>query len=200
MNRTFFQSMLKIHGKTTLSYGFGMAAYMMLVIWVYPSIARSPALNTLLKSMPQGMLKLFGYQSGVSQVGDYLAGEFYGLIYVIILAIYTVIASTKLIAHLVDNGSMAYLLATPVSRTKIALTQAVQLIVGIIVIGICATASALLGVHWFVRSGGLDVRHFIEMNIVGMLLFLVIGSYSYVFSCLARDERTALSMSASLTL
>lgn len=66
-----------------------------------------------------------------------LAGEFYGLFYVIILAIYTVCAGTKLMAHLIDNGSTAHLLATPVSRTKIAVTQAIPLIVGIIVIGFC---------------------------------------------------------------
>lgn len=203
MNCSLFRSMLKMHGKTMLTYGLGMAAYMLLVIGVYPSIAHSAALNTVLKSLPQGMMRLFGSPSGYSQVGNYLAGEFYVLLYVIILAIYTVSVSTKLMAHLIDNGSMAYLLATPISRTKIAVTQAIQLIVGIIVIGFCATASALLGVQWFVRGhglDGLDVSHFIEMNIVGVLLFLVIGSYSYLFSCMARDERTALSLSASLTV
>lgn len=201
MSRSLFLSMVKMHGKTVISYGLGMAAYMLLVIWVYPSIAHSTALNTVLHNLPHSMTRLIGAQSGFAQVGDYLAAEFYGFLYVIILAIYTVTASTQLMAHLIDNGSMSYLLATPVSRAAISMTQAVQLVCGIIVIGICATSSALLGVHWFVGAkNGLNVSHFIEMNLVGVLLFILISAYSFFFSCIARDERTTLAMSASLTI
>lgn len=42
--------------------------------------------------------------------------------------------ATQLLAHLVDKGSMAYLLSTKVSRTQIAFTQALVLISGLLFI------------------------------------------------------------------
>ncbi len=137
--------MLKSNLRTVLGYGCGIVFYELIFIWIYPSIAKSAALNTLLKSLPQGWVNLVGYQSGVTNVSDFLAGEFYGLIYIIIMAIFTVTTATKLVAHL-------------------------------------------------------NPLHFIELNVVGALLVLVIGSYSFIFSCLAKDERTALRASVILTL
>lgn len=200
MNFALFRSMLKFNLKSMLSYGIGMTFYLWLVTWMYPSIGQSPSLNSLLKTMPPALLKFVGYQTGISHVSDFLAGEFYGMIYVIILTIYTVMTATKLMAHLVENGSMAYLLATPVSRIKVAITQSVVLAVGICVIGLFSTLGGILGVRLLVPAGGLDTRFFVEMNVVGALLFLLIGAYSFLFSCIARDERQALSMSAVLTL
>ncbi|MCL6626873.1 MULTISPECIES: hypothetical protein [Alicyclobacillus] len=118
MSAALFRTTLKIHTPTILSYALGTSVYLWLFIGVYPSLAKSSALNSLLQSLPPGMLQVIGYQSGVSQVGDFLAGEFYGLIYLIILAIYTVTTATKLMARSVDNGSMAYLLTCPCSRSS----------------------------------------------------------------------------------
>jgi ABC-2 type transport system permease protein len=199
MSAALFRTSLKTNVQTMLSYAIGMCAYLWLFIWAYPSLMKSSALNSLLQSLPQGLLQLIGYQAGVSQVGDYLAGEYYGLIYVIILAIYVVTTATRLVAHAVDNGSMAYLLSTPVSRTKVALTQAAVLVVGVVVIGGLTTVAGLLGVQWLVQNAHLDVARFVEMNVVGMLLFLLVGAYCFVFSCMARDERTAIGCSAGLT-
>lgn len=200
MSQALFFNMVKAQSRNMLSYGVGMALYLLLVVSMYPSFAGSPALNSLLKSLPPGLLRLVGYQGGISQVGDYLAGEFYTLIYVIILAIYAVTAATRLMAHLVDGGPMAYLLATPVSRLRIALTQASVLVCGIVVIGVLATMSGLLGVRWLVPNSSLPVQHFLEMNLVGTLLFLVIAAYSFLFSVLNSDERTAISLSGGVTV
>lgn len=192
--------MLKSNLRTVLGYGCGIVFYELIFIWIYPSIAKSAALNTLLKSLPQGWVNLVGYQSGVTNVSDFLAGEFYGLIYIIIMAIFTVVTATKLVAHMVDNGSLAYLLATPVARGNIARTQAALLGLGILFIGALSTLGGLLGVHLFLHDTHLNPLHFIELNVVGALLFLVIGGYSFIFSCLAKDERTALRASVILTL
>ena len=200
MNIALLRTMLKFNLRSMLSYGFGMAFYLWLITWMYPSIGQSPSLNALLKTMPPALLKFVGYQAGISHVSDFLAGEFYGLIYIVILAIYTVMTATKLVAHLVENGSMAYLLATPVSRVKVAVTQSVVLALGIGVIGLFSTLGGILGVRLLVPTGGLDTRFFIQMNVVGALLFVVIGAYSFLFSCIALDERQALSMSAVVTL
>ncbi len=200
MNVTLFTTVLKANARTISSYAIGMVFYLWLFIWVYPSFAGSQSLNTMLQQMPKGLMKVLGYTAGVTHLSDFLGGEFYSLLYLIIMAIYAIFVATKLISHLVDNGSMAYLLASPVSRAKVAATQAVVLLFGVLIIGSVSTVGALLGARWFVHNAGMNAGYFIQMNIVGALLFCVVSGYCFLFSCLARDERTALGLSTLLTI
>lgn len=200
MNGVLYGNVLKANAKAISSYAFGMLFYLWLFIWIYPSFAGSQALNSLFQQMPKGMMKVLGYTTGITHISDFLGGEFYSLLYLIILAIYSIFVATKLVAHLIENGSMAYLLATPVSRTRVAFTQAAVLVSGVLLIGLVSTVGVLLGVHWFVHNSGLNAGYFIQMNLVGAMLFCVVAGYSFLFSCLAKDERTALGLSTFVTL
>jgi ABC-2 type transport system permease protein len=200
MNGALFRSGLRQTAGTVGNYGVGMLCYLLLFIGVYPSFAHAKALNALLKSLPSGLLRVLGYNVGVTHLAGFLGGEFYSLIYLLIFGIFAIFAATKMVAHLIDNGTMAHLLATQVSRRGVAVTQALVLLVDTVVIGAVTTVGALLGAHWLVHQSGLDVGAFVRLNIVGTLLFAVVGAYSFLFSCVAPDERTALSWSAVLTL
>ncbi len=200
MNRVLYFYELKANMKTISSYAFGMVLYLWLFIWIYPSFAHSQALNTLLQQMPQGLMRVLGYTVGITHIADFLGGEFYSLFYLVIMSIYAIFVATKLVAHLIDNGSMAYLLATPVSRTKVAITQAAVLMSGLLIIGLVSTVGALLGVHWFLQQSGMNNIDFVKMNVVGVLLFCVVASYCFLFSSLVRDERTALGLSTFVTV
>ncbi|MBS4174612.1 ABC transporter permease subunit [Bacillus sp. FJAT-49736] len=201
MNTSLFISTLKTKGKTMFSYAFGSAFYVLLIMWIYPSFAKSNALDTVIKQMPQKYLSAFGFDGGMPKnLGGFLAGEFYGLLFLLILIIYSVILSTQLIVRLVDRGSMAYLLSTSVSRTKIAVSQAAVLILGLLLITLVTIATVLIGSNMIMDNNDLQVSNFIQMNVVGFLLFFVISGYSFFFSCVLNDEKRALSLSGGLTI
>lgn len=200
MNLALYTAMVKAQARSWASYGLGMVLYLWLFIGIYPSFARSQALNHLLKSMPPGLMRVLGYTVGVTHLSNFLGGEFYSLLYLVIMAIYVIFGATKLVAHLVDNGSMAYLLATPVSRTQIAITQGLVLLSGVWLIALCSTVGGLLGAHWFVQHAGIETRFFVQMNLVGALMFSVVAGYAFALSCMARDERSSLTLSALLTI
>jgi ABC-2 type transport system permease protein len=200
MNFALFRAMIKSNGQNMLSYGIGSVLYQWLLIWIYPSIAKSTSLNDVLKGMPESIQRAFGVQGGIQQLSDYLASEYYGLLFQLILMAYSVITAIQLVGRLVDQGSMAYLLSTPVSRTKIALTQASLLICGLLVIAIFNTAGGLLGVHLLLDHAAFDTAAFLQVNLVGFLLFAVIGGYSFLFSTLFNDEKRAISLAATLTV
>ncbi len=103
-------------------------------------------------------------------------------------------------ARYVDKGAMAYLLATPVSRVKIAITQGVILILGLLIIIIATYGAGALGVEWLLEENNLNQEVFFKMNLVGGLLFLVVSGYSFLFTCICNDEGKALSLSASVTI
>lgn len=201
MNGSLFKAMLKINGKGIFSYAFGAAFYMLLIIWIYPSIAKSDALDQLLKEMPANYLNAFGFEGGMlDDLSGFLAGEYYGLLYLIILLIFSVVTATQLIARLIDRGSMAYLLATSTSRTKIAITQSSILIIGLLVITLFSILPVLIGANWIIEDADINISRFIKMNIVGFLLFFVIGGYSFLFSCIFNDEKRALAVSGGLSI
>lgn len=200
MNAALFKTMFKANAKSIFSYAFGTMLYLWLVIWIYPSMADTKGIQDIMKQMPEGMLKAFNISASFNSLGAFIANEFYGLLFIIILAIFSIVTGTKLIARLVDRGSMAYLLSTPNSRVKIAITQMTQLITGLVLILLFATGGGLLGVAIFINQPDLHVARYIQMNVIGLLLFFVISGYTFFFSCLFNDEKRALSCSTIVTL
>ena len=58
---------------------------------------------------------------------------YYGMLCLIICSLYIVITTNKLLAGQVDRGSMAYILASPIRRSTVAITQLVYLIGSLVV-------------------------------------------------------------------
>lgn len=199
MNKQLFLASLKETQKSILSYATGAALYLWLLIWIFPSMVSAKGLNELISAMPDSV-KIVGMESPIQNVMDFLAGEYYSLLFIIILTIFCVTVATHLIARHVDKGAMAYLLATPVSRVKIAITQAAVLIVGLLIIVVVTYVAGIVGAEWFLQDNNLNKELFLKINIVGGLIFFVVSAYSFFFSCICNDERKALSYSASLTI
>ena len=94
--------------KGIMSYGVGSAFYILLILGIYPSIAgNAEDIEKMIKSMPEGFLNAFGFENGLGNLEDFISGEYYGLIFIVILSIFSVMLSTKLLAKRVDQGSMA---------------------------------------------------------------------------------------------
>ncbi|TYR81726.1 ABC transporter permease subunit [Priestia megaterium] len=200
MNASLFITMLKSHGKSFASYTLGSTFYLLLIIFIYPSVSNVEGINDIIKAMPENFLKAFGIENGLSSLSDFLAGEYYGLLLLVILSIFCVLTASSLVAKLVDNGAMAYLLATPNSRVKIALTQAAVGIVGLFIILFVTTISGIVVTKLFTTIDNFDQWGFIKMNIVAFFLFFLISSYSFLFSCTMDDLKKAWSIPTILTI
>ncbi|MDM5155731.1 ABC transporter permease subunit [Bacillus sp. DX1.1] len=200
MNKQLFFASFKENQKNIWSYSIGSALYLWLLIWVFPSLVSAKGLNELMNAMPDSLKKIAGMENPIQNVNDFLAGKYYGMLFIIILTIFSVTVATQLIARHVDKGAMAYLLATPVSRVRIAITQGSVLVIGLVIIVLATYGAGVLGAEWFLKDNNLNQELFFKMNLVGGLVFLVVSAYSFLFSCVCNDERKALSISASVTI
>lgn len=154
----------------------------------------------LLESMPAGFTKALGIQLIAPGLTSFLGTTMYSMPYMLFMVVFALITANSLIAHSVDRGSMACYLSTPVSRTKVALTQAAILVMGQVIMAAFLTlVSILISVSMF-GSEALDVEAFLRLNLMGLLLFFIIGAYSFLFSCLFNDEKYSISCSTGLTL
>lgn len=197
MNGALFQQMLKVHGKGIGSYSIGAAIYMLLMVWVFPTISENTkAIDDLMKALPPEFSDAFGLESGFSSFEGYIAGEFYGLLMPLILTLFIVTKSTQLMARLVDRGSMAYVLAAPTTRRKVAATQAVILVIGLFLIVLMTTLAGFVGFALFIEDAStVDSGRFIWLNVAIFLLFFAIAGLSFMFSCFMNDEKKALGLS-----
>jgi len=202
MNLTLYKEMLRVNLKGVMNYAFGSAFYILFMIWLYPGIGKNTkAIDELIAAMPQGVGNAFGLNNGFSSAEGFISGEYYGLILVLILSIVCVQMSTQLVARLVDRGSMAYLLATPTTRQKVALTQALVLTTALVVIMGVTTLAGFAGNAWFLHGGeyAFNGSRFLQMNTVAFLLFFAIGGISFLVSCASNDEKKALGISGAIT-
>lgn len=201
MNTALYKHMMKIHFKGIINYAFGSAFYILLMFWLFPSFAgNNEALNDLIKSLPASITNAFNLGSGFGTVEGFISGEYYGLLLVLIVAIFCILFSTELMAKLVDQGAMAYLLAAPTTRGKVALTQAAVLVSGLVTIMAVTTLCGFAGYALFI--GDLSAFHgaaYLRMNVAAFLLFFAVSGIAFLVSSLANDEKKALGISAVLT-
>jgi ABC-2 type transport system permease protein len=199
MNGALYRAMIKAHAKMILGLALGSMFYVLLVIYIYPTLAPHD-LNELIKKLPDKLLKVFGIQTGVQNVGVFVASEFYSFFYLIFLMIYSVMMPIQLVARLVDRGSMAYLLSSSLSRTKVLFTQMGVLWTGLGLICLLSFLGGWMGDRWMLDHPELDVPAFLKLNAMGFLLFAVVCGYSLLFSCLLADEKKALSAATTLSI
>jgi ABC-2 type transport system permease protein len=108
-----------------------------------------------------------------------------------------VIMADRMIAKHVDNGSMAFLLATPNSRAKIALTQALFLVGGMtLLIAFITLVGILVGEAMF--PGELEIGGFILLNVGATLLYFALSGIGFLASCLFNQSKYSLALGGGL--
>ncbi|WP_219835052.1 ABC transporter permease subunit [Paenibacillus sp. R14(2021)] len=200
MNGVLYMQMMKVNLKGFMNYAIGSAFYMLLMFWLYPGIAtNAAAIDQLVKSMPEGVGQAFGL-SGFGSAEAFISGEYYGLILVLILSILCVQLSTQLMAKLVSQGAMGYLLSTPTTRVKVAVTQACVLVTGLFLIMAATTIAGFIGNAWLLGPEyAFHTELFLKMNAAAFLLFFAVGGISFLVSALTNDDKRALGISGAIT-
>jgi ABC-2 type transport system permease protein len=199
MNKALFLSTLKSKYKFILICSIALVMYSIIIIGMFdPNSAESSKMIT--EMMPEGFSKAFSFTILEPGLTSFLGTIMYSMPYMIFMIVFSLFTANSLIAKNVDRGSMGFYLSTPVSRTKIALTQGSILVIGQIIMALSLTILSIIASKFIFGNNILDVNAFIKVNLMGLLLFFVIGAYSFLFSCIFNDEKYSITFSASLTL
>jgi len=176
----------------------------MLLLYTTTSVGMFDPVNAettqaMLSMMPQSMVKAFGFEGLGTELTGYLANYLYGFIYLVFPMIYTIMVANKLISKHVDTGSMAYLLTTPHSRTKIATTQAIFLAVSTFAILFINVVVAIV-MSQVMFSGLLEIGPFLFLNLITYLALLAVSGISFFFSCLFNDTKNSVAFGATIPI
>ena len=155
MNRTLFAKELRANLFVSLIIAAVLAMYIGVIVSMYdPELGES--LDAMMQSMPE-MFAAFGMSVQATTLIDFMLNYLYGFLLTIFILVLILIVANKLMVRYLDRGAMAYLLATPNSRTRIALTM-VGVMVTILVALMAVVTSLEAGFAEALFPGELDMQ------------------------------------------
>lgn len=192
-----FKREMKANSKLLVIFIYILTFYTLCMVYLY-NPENTGLMDSMAKAMP-GMMKALGMVSGTGTLIGFLAAYLYGLIILMFPVIFIIILANKLVAGYVDRGSMAYLLATPNKRVKIAMTQALCLWVSSAILIAYATV-AIIVESAILHPGLLDISKLILMNVVIYVLHLAISGICFFASCISNDTRRSFTIGAGIPI
>lgn len=195
MNVALYQKELKGSLKLLFLFGAVLTMYIVMIISMYdPEL--SEALKQFEKTMPD-LMAAVGMTNTGTTLPEFMASYLYGMILLIFPMIYSIIRANGLIAKYVDRGSMASLLAAPVTRMQIARTQLAVLISGITVLIVYCTVLEYT-VARIMFPDELALQELLRLNTGLLCLQLFMGAYCFLCSCFFSESRFSLAFGAGL--
>lgn len=198
MNKTLFLVNLKSNWGIMLFVALFLMIYVGTAVTMYDPESID-TMEQMFQLLPEGMLKAFGFDNLGTDLTGYLGHYLYGFIAIVFPLIYLIITSNKLVAKHVDSGSMAYLLTTPATRISVAVTQAVSLVFGLVVIFV-VDVGILIALCLSMYPGLLDVGRFLVLNFTTLMALIVAGGVGFFFSCLFNDARYSLALGGGIPI
>ncbi len=197
MNRTLFAKELRANLFVSLIIAAVLAMYIGVIVSMYdPELGES--LDAMMQSMPE-MFAAFGMSVQATTLIDFMLNYLYGFLLTIFILVLILIVANKLMVRYLDRGAMAYLLATPNSRTRIALTM-VGVMVTILVALMAVVTSLEAGFAEALFPGELDMQALMQVNAGLLALWLAMAGLCFLSACLFSNATAALWVGGGLNI
>ena len=174
-----------------------LTVYTAVIIYLYdPKLM--DMLNGYQEVMPE-MMAAMGMSGVATNLIEFVNLYLYGFLMMLFPFIFTLVIGNGFVMKYVDNGSMAYLLATPNSRRKIIITQAISLILSVSTLMIILT---LIGIACseIMFPDALDISKYLLLNASALLVQLAVAGIVFAAACICNDSRNFYMIGCGLPL
>lgn len=195
LNAALYKREMKSSVKPLLFLAAIITLYVSVIISMYdPSLMAM--LDGFVQFMPQ-LMAAVGMTAGATNLIGFMVSYLYGFVLLIFPMLFCILRGNGLIAKYVDNGSMAALIAAPVKRRTVALTQAAALISGLLLLIAYATVLELVCAA-ISFPGELAPGRLLLLNGGLICLELFIGGVCFLSSCIFSDARYSIGFGAGV--
>lgn len=176
-----------------------VALYAGVIIGMY-----DPALGESLALMRDAMPELFA-AFGIADQGttllEFMVNYLYGFLLVALPLVLVAVLTSRLVVRHIERGSISYLLAQPVSRTRLMLSQAGVLVFCLVLLAAALTVFELACAHAMFPDE-LDASDLIVANAATFCLWLFLSGVCWAGACVlpnvsARGGRVSPCVSSS---
>lgn len=207
MSLSLYASVLRLARVGFLAWAVVFILFALLIMYVYPSVRDSVALETYLTSLPEEMLIAIGagdastldfvFSDGSFDFRAWLSIEFLGS-WPVMVGIYAVVYASGLVSREVERGTLDLLLSQPLDRSKFLLSKFTAFATLVLGIGAISYLSILAAASFLDVT--MSAWYLLEVHIMGVLLVLTIAAYSTLASCLFLDPRKSLAVAGIVTV
>ena len=173
-----------------------LCMYFAIMISMFDPVS-AQGLEQMLEMLPEAMARAFGFSNIGTTLTTFLASYLYGFLVLLFPMVISIVVNHGLVASHVDKGSMAYLLATPNSRRKIATTQAVSSLASITAFFVLITVF-VIAISQSMFPGELEIGKFVLINVYALLMYFAIGGIGFFASCIAEEGKQSLRFGIGL--
>lgn len=175
----------------------------LLIITMYGTIIvmmYDPHLGESLLMMAESMPQLFA-AFGMSQPGlhllDFIFNYLYGFILIAIPFIYIIIMCQRLMIRYIDQGSLAYLLATPHSRKQLFFSQLFVMFLGLLLMIIYETLLIVI-CSYVMFQEIVDIGQLLIVNLGLLSLQSLMMAMCYLSACFFQDTKLSLGVGSGM--
>lgn len=105
-----------------LGWSMGLAVLVAVTLASFPSFKDNDELEAIWAELPEGARELFGGAGQITTYPGYLDSQFLSL-FPVLLGIFAIMHASRVLAGEEERGRLDLLLSTPLSRSRLALTQ-----------------------------------------------------------------------------
>lgn len=199
LNKTLFKKSLQSNYKLVLIFMAILTMYFSIIAGMYdPDSLDIVEMLASMKLSPE-LLNAMGFTLTDTSLLGFISSYFYGLLMLAFPMVCYIMLANKLVASQVDKGSMAYLLATPNTRKRIAITQGIILLIAIFCLVGFVTALGIIFCQLKFPEL-LDINKFLLLNLGVFLLHFAISGICFFSSCIFNESKNSLFLGAGLPI
>jgi ABC-2 type transport system permease protein len=192
---TLYKREIKGSIKLLVILGAVMTLYVSMIISMFdPKMMDS--LQEMMDMMPN-LMAAVGMKAGTTTLIGFMSSYLYGFILLVFPMVFCILRGNALIAKYVDRGSMVSLVAAPVKRTAVALTQMAVIASGVFILLVYTTTLEIICAESSF-PGELDYGQLLVLNVGLLCLQLFIASICYFASCLFNDTKYSVGFGAGV--
>lgn len=156
-------------------------------------------LDELVKSYPEGILKIFGMDRlSMSEVLGYFGTEAYALI-TLLGSIYAMLLGSGIISKEESDKTIEFLLAKPVTRASIVTSKALCVLFYVVIFHVIFSVSNFL-MFELVKTEDYDMTGFLLVSVGPLLLSLTFAAIGLLISVFITKSKTVYPLSIGIIM
>lgn len=176
-------------------WGVALAAVSAIYISFYPAMGGGEELQSMIASMPEGMVTALGYDQ-IGTAGGYISSTVYGLLAPVLLLVFAIATGTRLLAGHEEDGTLELEFTAPVGRRRLLGERIAALWLNVVAL------VAIITVVTFAVVAALDMQVGATQILAGSagLLLLVVGFATVALAVGAITGRRAIGLGVAAAL
>jgi len=202
MNWTILRASLQLRRTSLIWYSIGLTAYGWMIVAFYPLVLENVDYAQMVEQLfSEDLLAAFG-GAGLefTTLGGFLGIEYLSLIWVFIVAAAVITFIAGELGGAVEDGTMEVTLSQPVSRTSVAFTRYVAMVIYAAVLNLVTVATIYL--PGLLHDVDVPLDAMALLFVAGLLVTLAIGSMAFAISALSsgKGRTVAITLGAMIAM